>query len=152
MRALGMAVLLVALGAFTVLAAGPEERLADPALEGRARALFAELRCVVCQNQSIDDSDAQVAADLRRVVRERLQAGFDENAIRAFLAERYGDFVLLRPPLRPGTWLLWLMPIALLLAGAVWLAGIRRRRVPPSEPGLDADEERRLSALVSRGP
>jgi cytochrome c-type biogenesis protein CcmH len=95
----------------------PAERLADPALEARARALSQELRCLVCQNQSIDDSNADLAHDLRVLVRERLVAGDSDANVLAYLTSRYGDYVLLRPPVKPATWALWFGPPALLLAG-----------------------------------
>ena len=90
----------------------PGEELADPALEARARALSQEIRCLVCQNQSIDESEADLARDLRLIVRERIAAGEDDAQVKAFLVERYGDFVLLDPPVKPKTWLLWFGPAA----------------------------------------
>jgi cytochrome c-type biogenesis protein CcmH len=127
----------------------PAEQLADPALEARARAISQELRCQVCQNQSIDDSNAPLAADLRRLVRERLQAGDSDDAIFAFLTQRYGDNVLLRPPLRLDTALLWFGPPALLLAGgAALLRKARRRQRPATAAPLSAEEEARLAALA----
>jgi cytochrome c-type biogenesis protein CcmH len=116
----------------------PHEILADPALEARARALSKELRCPVCQNQSLDDSDAAIAKDLRRLVRERLLAGDDDAAVKAHLVARYGDFVLLEPPLKPMTWALWFGPLAILgvAAFAVWrIVGRSRRRLG----AVDAD-------------
>jgi cytochrome c-type biogenesis protein CcmH len=135
------------------LAVEPSEQLTDPALEARARVISQELRCQVCQNQSIDDSNAPLAADLRRLVRERLQAGDSDRAVFAFLTQRYGDNVLLRPPLRLDTALLWFGPLTLLLvAGTALLLKMRRRRAatadaPLSAP-LSADEEARLAALA----
>lgn len=132
------------------LAVEPAERLADPALEARARVISAELRCVVCQNESIDESRADLARDIRRLVRERLTAG-DTNpqAIQAVVA-RYGDFVLLRPPVKPATYGLWFGPaivfVLSLLAVAIWL---RRRSAAPAEPAeLTAAEQVRLDALT----
>ena len=106
----------------------PGEMLADPALEARARAITMELRCLVCQNQSIDDSDASLAKDLRVLVREKLQEGLSDAEVREYIHARYGDFVLLRPPMKPGTLLLWSAPLIALLAGAaaVWMAARRR--------------------------
>jgi cytochrome c-type biogenesis protein CcmH len=101
-----------------VLAVQPGEQLNDPAQEARARKLSAELRCLVCQNQSIDDSDAELARDLRRLVRERITAGESDSAIRQFLVARYGEFVLLRPPFSASTALLWSLPALALIAGA----------------------------------
>jgi cytochrome c-type biogenesis protein CcmH len=97
----------------------PDEMLADPTLEARARAISTELRCMVCQNQSIDDSDAPLARDLRILVRERLKEGDSDSAIRAFLTARYGDFILLKPPLKFETVLLWLGPGLVLLIGVL---------------------------------
>lgn len=115
MRAFLAALLL--LGAAGAAAVEPGERLSDPALEARARALSQELRCLVCQNQSIDDSSAPLARDLRLLVRERLQAGDGDAAVRDYLVARYGDFVLLRPPVKAATLALWLAPPILLALG-----------------------------------
>lgn len=128
----------------------PAEMLADPKLEARARAIAAELRCLVCQNQSIDDSDAPLAKDLRVLVREQLRAGKSDAEVKAFVHSRYGDFVLLRPPLRAGTLLLWVAPLLALLAGAVavFVAARRRSRVPAAAPAaLTAEERARLKEL-----
>jgi cytochrome c-type biogenesis protein CcmH len=139
-------------------AVSPDERLADPALEARARELARGLRCLVCQNQSIDDSNAPLAQDLRRIVRERLVAGASDREIEAYLVDRYGEFVLLAPPVRAGTLLLWLGPFTLLLvAGSVllWLGWQRRRRrgaVPATEAPLNESEARELDALLGRDP
>lgn len=135
-------------------ATSPDEILPDPALEARARALGKELRCLVCQNQSIDDSDAPLAKDLRRVVRERLVAGDSDDAIKRHLVERYGDFVLLQPPLKPATWLLWGGPFLVVVAGAALaLAFLRRRATAPAEPAeLDPAEKRALEALLAGDP
>jgi cytochrome c-type biogenesis protein CcmH len=128
-------------------AAAPDRPLPDAAQEARARALFADVRCVVCQHESIADSPAGVAGDMRRLIREEIAAGADDAAVRADLVRRFGDYVLFRPPVRPGTWLLWFGPFALvLLAGAVLLA---RRRAASAEPApLSADEQRRLDDLL----
>jgi cytochrome c-type biogenesis protein CcmH len=120
----------------------PGERLADPALEARARAIAAELRCLVCQNQSIDDSNAPLARDLRQLVREQLTAGRSDAEIKRFAVERYGEFVLLRPPLGWHTLLLWLAPL-LVLAGAGWLV---RRHFGRSAPQAAMDADRPLTA------
>ena len=116
----------------------PSEQLADPALEARARDISKELRCVVCQNQSIDDSDAPLAHDLRVVVREQLRLGRTDAQAKDYLVSRYGTYVLLRPPLRRDTWLLWLGPFAVLGAGAagvvLWLRGRRGTDTPPLSP------------------
>ncbi len=134
------------------LAVQPDERLADPALEARARALSRELRCIVCQNESIDDSNAPLARDIRVLLRERLAAGDSDTQARAFLVARYGDFVLLRPPVRADTYVLWFGPFALLLlGGGVAFAALRRRRPAPAVP-LSAEEQARLDALMREEP
>jgi cytochrome c-type biogenesis protein CcmH len=131
------------------LAVQPDEVLPDPALEARARNLSRELRCLVCQNQSIDDSDAPLARDLRLLVRERLKAGDQDSQVLGFLTSRYGEFVLLKPRLSPGTALLWLFPAVLVVIGAATLAAIMRRRAAlPREAALTPDEEARLAELV----
>jgi cytochrome c-type biogenesis protein CcmH len=124
--------------------------LPDPKLEARARDLSAGLRCMVCQNQSIDDSDATLAHDIRVLIRERLAKGESDEAIKTFLVSRYGDFILLRPPLKMTTLLLWGGPPLILLLGAASVfAGIRRRsRSNLSPPPLTAAEERRVAALL----
>ena len=128
----------------------PDEILKDPALESRARNLSRELRCMVCQNQSIDDSEAPLARDLRLLVRERLTQGDTDQQVLDFLVSRYGNFVLLRPPLEWHTILLWGLPPAALIAGLIGLM-IKVRRQRPTAAGtgaLSQDEERRLSTLV----
>lgn len=132
-------------------ALSPEEQLKDPALEARARELAAELRCLVCQNQSIDDSDAPLAKDLRRLVRERLVAGDSNSDVKQFLVNRYGDFVLLKPPFAMKTLLLWLAPFLVLLATITYV--VRAARMRPSVAnrsalGLSVDEEARLADLM----
>jgi cytochrome c-type biogenesis protein CcmH len=127
----------------------PGEALADPALEARARDLSVDLRCLVCQNQSIDDSHAPLAKDLRLLVRERLAAGDSDDQVRNYLVQRYGDFVLLKPPLRIGTLLLWGAPLMVLLAGGFGLVLASRRRVSvAATSGLSADEQARLDKLL----
>lgn len=126
--------------------------LKDPALEARARTLSAELRCVVCEGQSIDDSDAEIARDIRILVRERLKAGEDETAIGKFLTDRYGSYILLRPPIAPQTLLLWITPaLALALGGASIAYAIRHnaRRRRTTAP-LGQAESARLDALMGR--
>jgi cytochrome c-type biogenesis protein CcmH len=132
-------------------ATSPDEILADPALEERARALSQQLRCLVCQNQSIDDSDADLARDLRQLVRERLVAGDSDAEIIAFLTARYGEFVLLKPPVKPATWGLWFGPLAVLVVAAGGIVVYLRRRGPRDQAGapLSADEQARLDALMS---
>jgi cytochrome c-type biogenesis protein CcmH len=133
------------------LAVEPSEVLPDPALETRAREIGRALRCVVCQNQSIDDSSAEVARDMRRAVRERLTAGDSNGDVFAYMVARYGDYVLLKPPFKAGTLILWLgAPLLLLVAGAALLLAARRRRHTPivAPKPLDEEERRRLDALL----
>ena len=151
MRALPCLLLILALAAPPALAVQPDEVLKDPTLEARARALSADLRCMVCQNQSIDDSDAPLARDLRILVRERLVAGDSDAAVKDFLVARYGDFVLLRPPLEWRTALLWAAPfvvLALGLAGA--LAAARRRGAAPAVTPLSESERKALDEILKR--
>lgn len=131
------------------LAVEPDEMLADPVLEARARALTQELRCVVCQNQSVDDSDAPLARDIRIVVRERIAQGDSDEQARAFIVARYGDFVLLKPPLRSDTLLLWFGPVLLLGAGLAlaWFY-VRRLRAGAADGPLSAAEEERAQRLL----
>src|SRR5262249_48261205 len=130
------------------LAVQPNEVLPDPALEARARALSQELRCLVCQNQSIDDSDALLAHDLRVLLRERLKAGDTDQQVLDFLVAGYGEFVLLRPPLGWNTILLWAMPGMLLLIGAgALLAAALRSKHDLTEPSLTPQEAARLERL-----
>jgi cytochrome c-type biogenesis protein CcmH len=135
------------------LAVQPDEILADPTLEARARALSSELRCMVCQNQSIDDSDAPLARDLRILVRERLKAGDSDDKVLDFLTARYGEFVLLKPRFSERTAILWLAPVAILMIGGVAvILTLRRKRAVPaasSEP-LTPDEMRRLDEFSGR--
>ena len=130
----------------------PNEILADKALEARARDISRNLRCLVCQNQSIDDSNADLARDLRILVRERLTAGETNDQVVAFITARYGDFVLLRPPFKPITWLLWLGPAILLLLGAVAVVVWFRRRAGLAEPSpLSDDEQHALKSMLGDG-
>lgn len=146
--ALCSAFLLAALSG-AALAVQPNEMLRDPALEARARGLSSELRCLVCQNQSIDDSDAPLAHDLRVLVRQRIMAGDSDAEVKRFLVARYGEFVLLRPTLGARTLFLWGAPLLALLAGAgLALAGWRRRRAAEAPEPLTADERERLARLV----
>ncbi|HWK46774.1 MAG TPA: cytochrome c-type biogenesis protein [Stellaceae bacterium] len=130
----------------------PDERLADPVLEARARSLGQELRCLVCQNETIDDSNADLAHDLRVLVRQRLTAGDTDPQVLAYLQRRYGDFVLLRPPMKPVTWLLWFGPAGLLIGGLGYLVLAARRRGAPEPMPLTAGEQRRLDALLAEAP
>jgi cytochrome c-type biogenesis protein CcmH len=138
---------------FAILAAGmahavqPDEVLADPALEARARALSAELRCMVCQNQSIDDSDAELARDLRILVRDRLKAGDTDAEVMDFVVSRYGEFVLLKPRFNVRNALLWGTPIILLLAGGVFaIVSARSRR--RAEANLSEEEKAELDRIL----
>lgn len=137
--------LLLALPAFAAVG-DPNERLPDPAKEALAREIGRELRCLVCQNQSIEDSDAQLARDLRRLVRERVAAGEDQAAVIRFVHQRYGDFVLLRPPVTAATMLLWTTPI-LALGGGIAVIMLRRRRALTEAATLSPDEAKRLAEL-----
>jgi cytochrome c-type biogenesis protein CcmH len=128
----------------------PGEILKDPALETRARKISQELRCVVCQNQSIDDSNAPLAHDLRVLVRERLAAGDTDTQVLAFVEARYGAFVLLRPPFKPQTLLLWLTPLLLLGGAAIFLLRARSRQPASAAAPLSAEEQKRLDALLAR--
>jgi cytochrome c-type biogenesis protein CcmH len=143
----------VSLLAVPARAVQPDEILNDPVLEARARTLSQELRCMVCQNQSIDDSEAPLAKDLRVLVRERLTAGDSDSQVIDFLVARYGEFVLLRPRLSAHTALLWLAPFGVVLLGAWGLISLRRRRRAESVSGitqapLSAAEQARVSELL----
>lgn len=131
----------------------PDEMLKDPALEARARHLSEELRCMVCQNQSIDDSEAPLAHDLRVLVRQRLEAGDTDKQVLDYLVSRYGDFVLLRPPFKTDTLLLWGLPPLALLAGIAALVAIGRRRktVLVQPEALSPEEQEKLATLVRQG-
>ena len=146
-------VLALSLLSAPALAVQPDEILKDPVLESRARTLSQELRCMVCQNQSIDDSDAPLAKDLRVLVRERLSAGDSDNQVIDFLVARYGEFVLLKPRVTAHTLLLWLAPFAALLIGGWGAIAFIRRRVTGSEaaeapPQLTPAEQSRVAELL----
>jgi cytochrome c-type biogenesis protein CcmH len=145
-------VLVWAACAFPALAVEPSEMLKDPALEARARTISRGLRCVVCQNQSIDDSQADVAHDMRLAVRQQLSAGDSDQAVMDYMVARYGDYVLMRPPFKARTWVLWLgAPLVLLVGGfALVMAARRRPTVPAAPPPLDDAEKQRLAALLDR--
>jgi cytochrome c-type biogenesis protein CcmH len=142
-------VLTLSLALPRALAVQPDEILSDSTLEMRARALSKELRCMVCQNQSIDDSDAPLARDLRILVRERLRAGDTDQQVIDFLTARYGEFVLLRPRFSSRTAILWLTPLGVLVIGALGLAMASRRRAP-SEANLTPKEQARLAEILQR--
>lgn len=144
MALLGFAIMLLT-AAPPAIAVEPGEMLGDPALEARAREISKELRCLVCQNQSIDDSSADLARDLRLIVRQRLTAGDSDDQVLQYVTDRYGDFVLLRPPVKPATLVLWLAPPLLLIAGAVLsVAYLRRRQRLGAEVRPLSPEERQL--------
>lgn len=130
----------------------PDEILDDPVLEARARALSKEIRCLVCQNESIDSSNADLARDLRILVRERMTAGDSDAEVKAYLVARYGDFVLLDPPVKPSTYLLWFGPALALVLGAVGVfVFFTRRATAPAPVPLSAEERKRLEALLDDG-
>ena len=133
------------------LAVRPDEMLGDPVLEARARGLSQELRCLVCRNENIDDSDADLAHDLRVLLRERLTAGDTDAAAMAFIVDRYGEFVLLNPPARGANLVLWLAGPAMLLAGAgIAYAMTRRRAVAAEAEGLTEADKARLAQLLEK--
>jgi len=151
-RLLAGFVLLAAIGLSSAHAVQPDEVMADPAKEARARNLSRELRCMVCQNQSIDDSEAPLARDLRLLVRERIAAGDSDAQVVDFLVARYGEFVLLKPRFEPRTLLLWLVPPLVLLGGgaALWVNARRRGKgASGTTASLTPDEEAKLAALMS---
>ncbi|MDP3895469.1 MAG: cytochrome c-type biogenesis protein CcmH [Mesorhizobium sp.] len=141
----------LALTAGPALAVTPAEVLADPALEARARKISAELRCLVCQNQSIDDSDAELAHDLRVVVRQRLVAGDTDAEVFAYVVSRYGEFVLLKPQLNWRNALLWATPVLLLLIGGGYiLLGARRKAAGADQVALSDEERRALDEVLKQ--
>ncbi len=149
-KAVGLALLGIVVLTAPALAADPAEMLSDPKLEARAEAVGSGLRCLVCQSESIENSNADLARDLRVIVRERVVAGDSDDQIRAFLVARYGDYVLLRPPFKATTLVLWAGPFALLAAGLVVAFGVfrRRNRAIPAPTTLSPEERRRLDALL----
>ena len=142
--------LLAAMVAMSALAVQPDEMLQDPALEARARLVSRDLRCLVCQNQSIDDSDAPLAHDLRVLLRQRIEAGDSDEQAKQFLVDRYGDYVLLKPPFKKTTLVLWFGPLLLLLGGAAAAFAVyRQRRLKPAIADvLSAEEKARLDRLL----
>jgi len=153
MRHLLAALLLLMATALPVLAIQPDEMLPDAGMEARARVIGKDLRCLVCQNQSIDDSDAELARDLRTLVRQRLLVGDSDAQAKQYIVDRYGDYVLLKPPFRAGTLVLWLGPAALLLSALGAAVLFYRRRAgtavtaDSAPPPLTAEESRRVAAL-----
>ena len=150
---LAAALAMASLGSLAAHAVEPDELLKDTALEARARAISVNLRCLVCQNQSIDDSNAPLAKDLRVLVRERLTAGDSDTQVRNHIVQRYGEFVLLRPPLSLRTLLLWAAPLLLLaLTAFTALRAFRSRAAAhaPAAATLTADEQARLAAILKR--
>ncbi|MBS7541987.1 cytochrome c-type biogenesis protein [Ancylobacter oerskovii] len=147
-----LAVLVALIAASPLRAVQPDEVLPDPAQEARARALSRELRCMVCQNQSIDDSDAPLAKDLRLLVRERIKAGDDDRAVLDFLVTRYGEFVLLRPSWHGANVILWTAPFLILIGGglAIWLRARWRESAAATVPALSAEERRKFDELMSK--
>ena len=130
----------------TTGASDPSERLPNPGQEARAEQLFTQLRCIVCQNESIDDSEADLAHDLRQIVRQQVAAGRSDAQIRAFLVDRYGEFILLKPKFSVGNALLWLAPLLIVLCGGAFFA-VRSRRGDRTETALTAAEEEKLRVL-----
>lgn len=148
---LALTAMLLALGfARPAHAVMPDEVLADPALEARARALSEGLRCMVCQNQSIDESDADLARDLRILVRERLKAGDSDRQVIDYLVSRYGEFVLLKPRFGLRNALLWGAPLLILVGGSVFVASAARRRPSSGTMSLTDEEKTALDALLRR--
>ncbi len=146
-----LAVLLPVLAVTPVLAVNPDEMLSNPVLEERAREISKELRCLVCQNQSIDDSDAELARDLRVLVRERLVAGDDNQEVIDYIVARYGDYVLLNPPLKPETYILWASPAVLVVLAILAVFAFYRRKKrdgSPASASLSKDEQKRLDELL----
>ena len=149
MRRALAALLLAGFLAVPALAVEPSERLADPVLEARARSLSQGLRCLVCQNESIDESGADLAHDVRVLLRQRIAAGDTDAQAVAFIVARYGDFVLMEPPVMPATYVLWAAPPVLLIGGfAAVLVAARRRRAAVPPPPLDAGERARLASML----
>jgi len=144
-------VLTLILAAAPAFAVNPDEMLSNPALEARARTLSAELRCMVCQNQSIDDSNADLAKDLRLLVRERITDGDSDEQVLNYIVSRYGEFVLLKPRFSLRTLLLWGAPVLLILAGGVSLIVFARKRAgKPTGSKLTAEEQARLAELLEK--
>ena len=148
MRRLLIVILIVLNPAAPAMAVEPDEILADRALETRARDLSAGFRCLVCQNQSIDDSNAPLARDLRILIRERIKAGSSDAEVKRYVVSRYSDFVLLKPPIRTRTLLLWALPFIVFLSGLLFLWRRRAPAASPLEAPLTGEERRRLQELT----
>jgi cytochrome c-type biogenesis protein CcmH len=147
MKHVVIALLFISLGATTVFAASPEQPLTDPALEARAQSLAREIRCVVCENEPVALSSAEIAVDMRAAIRQRIKAGDSDQQVRRFFADRYGEFVLLRPRVRAETFALWGAPFILLLLGGGAILVMSRR--PKLETALPVDDSQALAALAS---
>jgi cytochrome c-type biogenesis protein CcmH len=145
-----LALVALVLASFPAVAVTPQERLADPALEQRARQVSAGLRCLVCQNQSIDDSEAPLARDLRVLVRDRIKAGDSNTEVTSFVVARYGEYVLLRPPFGLHTALLWAGPALLFMAGAFGLWRMRRRHTGHVGEALSDAERLELARILEK--
>jgi cytochrome c-type biogenesis protein CcmH len=145
-----LAIVFLSIGAMQCVAVQPDEMLSDAALESRARILSRELRCMVCQNQSIDDSEAPLARDLRLLVRERLKAGDSDSQVIDYLVARYGEFVLLKPRVTPHSIWLWLIPFAVLAGGAIGSIRYLRAKAAGADavPPLSSEEQRQVAALT----
>ncbi|MBX2831841.1 MAG: cytochrome c-type biogenesis protein CcmH [Rhodospirillales bacterium] len=147
----GLGLLLPILASTPALAVNPDEMLSNPVLEKRARDISQELRCLVCQNQSIDDSDAELARDLRILVRERLIAGDDNEEVIEYIVARYGDYVLLNPPLKPETYILWASPAVLAILALLAVFAFYRRKqreATGTTASLSRDEQERLDEIL----
>lgn len=156
MRLLWVIVVLMGLGATPVFAVNPEEVLSDPTLEARAREVSTHLRCVVCQNQSIDDSDAELARDMRVLVRDRISAGDSNQQVLNYMVSRYGNFVLLKPPFEASTYVLWIAPGVIFIVGCLAIGLFMRQRRPAQDDDhhtadaspLSDDEQKKLNKLM----
>ncbi|MCA8926523.1 MAG: cytochrome c-type biogenesis protein CcmH [Alphaproteobacteria bacterium] len=150
MRLVLLALVAWVLAAPAAWAIAPSEMLKDPVLEHRARELSKELRCPKCQNQSLDDSEADIARDLRRIVRERMVAGDSNQEIKDYLVARYGEFVLLKPPVKESTWILWFGPLGLAVIGAfvIWQIARRGRAKLATEPDRGPDDEETTGSVT----
>lgn len=149
-RLFAIFILVCGVGTAALAVAVDEKPLEDPVKEAQARALMKEIRCLVCQNQSIEDSNADLARDLRLIIRERIALGDSPDNVRAYLVDRYGDWVLLRPPVKTSTYFLWASPFLVILVVVFLIANRRRTGAAPAP--LSPDEEAELKALLEREP